>query len=109
MVLFFVGMVEMMIAAAWTKAVSTTKVLASGAITMVNIFIWYYVLRIVIDDISNWQVIFIYAAGCAIGTILTTFLFSVKEKRGKIRRRQKRPLKVEYDNEHDHARGPRWA
>lgn len=100
MVLFFIGIVEMMIASAWTKAVSGSKVLASGVITMINIFVWYYVLRVVIEDIGNWRLILVYASGCAIGTILTTSIFSFREnRRGKIRKSQNRPIPVEYDTE----------
>jgi len=71
----------MLIVTAWTKTVSNTQVLASGFITIVNIFIWYYVLRVVIDDINNWQLILLYALGCALGTVLSTYLFHLHEKK----------------------------
>jgi uncharacterized protein YebE (UPF0316 family) len=61
--------------------VSETKVLASGLVTVINIFIWYYVLRIVVDDINNVGVIIVYALGCAAGTMLTTAYFNLKDKK----------------------------
>lgn len=70
MMLFFVGVVEMIIVTIWTKFVSETRILASGAVTMVNIFIWYYVLERILADIGNWQLVLLYAAGCALGTML---------------------------------------
>jgi glucose uptake protein GlcU len=88
MMLFFVGVLEMMVAAAWTRAVSSSRVLPSGGITLVNIFIWYFVLQTVIEDITNWQVILYYAVGCAVGTMLTTEFFSRREKAKRRRRRQ---------------------
>jgi hypothetical protein len=80
MVLFFIGVVEMIIAATWTKVVSTSKVWPSGFITMVNIMIWYYVLQAIIEDIANWRIVIVYALGCAVGTMLTTHFFSRREK-----------------------------
>lgn len=79
MVLFFIGILEMIIATFWTKVVSETKILASGAITMINILIWYYVLQAIVDDISNWKLVILYAFGCSIGTVMTTFFFKWKE------------------------------
>ena len=80
MMLFFIGILEMVIVTVWTKTVATTQVLASGVITIINIFIWYYVLQTVVDNIHNWQLVALYAFGCAIGTALTTWFFGVREK-----------------------------
>ena len=80
MMLFFVGILEMVIVTIWTKMVTNTQVVASGVITIVNIFIWYYVLQTVVDNIHNWQLVALYALGCAIGTVLTTWFFGVREK-----------------------------
>lgn len=80
MVLFLLGFVEMIIISAWTKLVSEAKVFASGAVTVVNILIWYYVLRTVIDDIANWRLIIGYTLGCALGTMATTAAFRLRER-----------------------------
>ncbi|MFH1047468.1 MAG: DUF5698 domain-containing protein [Patescibacteria group bacterium] len=113
MMLFFIGVVEMMIAAAWTRTVSSSKVLPSGAITMVNIFIWYFVLQTIIEDVTNWHVIVFYAMGCAVGTMLTTEFFSRREKaRRRLRRQAKANAKanrtnVAYEADRNLLREPR--
>ncbi len=75
MTLFFVGVLEMIIVTLWTKLVVETRVVASGVITMVNILIWYYVLQAIVDDISNWRLVLLYAFGCAVGTVISTYYF----------------------------------
>lgn len=70
MILFFVGIIELVIAAYWTKAVSKANVALTGMITTVNIFIWYYVIRQVVEDLDQWHKIIPYVAGCAIGAML---------------------------------------
>lgn len=79
MMLFFVGVVEMIIVTLWTKMVVETRVLASGVVTMVNILIWYYVLQKIVDDINNWQLVVLYALGCAVGTVVSTYYFHKSE------------------------------
>lgn len=70
MILFFIGIIEMAIAAAWTRYVSRAKVASTGLITCVNIFIWYYVIQQVVNHIDSWLAITPYAGGCAIGAML---------------------------------------
>jgi len=85
MILFFIGVVEMVIISTWTKAVTETKVIFSGLVTLANVLIWYYVLETVINDINNTQVIVQYASGCALGTMLSTAYFSrIENKKKKI-------------------------
>lgn len=81
--LFFVGILEMLIVTAWTKVVTKTQILASGFITFVNILIWYYVLQTIVEDIQNWKMVILYAFGCAIGTVITTAYFQHKENKSK--------------------------
>jgi hypothetical protein len=81
MILFFVGVIEMMIMTAWTKTVSDTKIWASGAITMFSIIIWYYVLETIVHNITNWMLVILYALGCSLGTILSTVYFQRREKK----------------------------
>ena len=81
MMLFFIGIVEMFVVTAWTKVVADSRVMASGTITFINILIWFYVLKTIVEDLNNWQVVLLYALGCAIGTALTTLYFSYREKK----------------------------
>jgi len=83
MMLFIIGVIEMVIISAWTKVVTESKVLASGLITIFNVLIWYYVLNKIVNDISNWQLIIFYALGCAIGTMITTAFFGWQQKKKK--------------------------
>lgn len=70
MTLFFVGVIEMIISASWTKSVSKANIALTGAITSVNIFIWFYVIRVVVENLDNWFAIIPYTAGCALGAML---------------------------------------
>jgi uncharacterized protein YebE (UPF0316 family) len=71
-ILFFVGILEMYISAMWTKKVSQGKAIISGGITFVNILIWYFVLRTVLEHLGSLGLILVYALGCSIGTIIGT-------------------------------------
>jgi len=75
MMLFFIGLVEMVIATIWTKFVSRGQLFASSLITFVNILIWYYVLRQIISDLGDWSIVVLYAAGCATGTMIAMYMF----------------------------------
>lgn len=88
MTLFFVGVVEMIIVAFWTKVVSQSKVAMTGAITVINIFIWYYVVSVVVENIGNWTTIASYALGCAIGAMIG----AVEEKKWPFRHWRQRLL-----------------
>ncbi len=81
MILFFVGILEMIVISAWTHMVSETRVIASGLTTVLNILIWYYVLQSVMDNIGNVHNILLYALGCAVGTMLTTAWLRYKSAR----------------------------
>jgi ABC-type iron transport system FetAB permease component len=70
---------EMMIVTTWTKLVAETRILASGVVTIINIFIWYYVLETILHNINDWKVVMLYALGCALGTVMTTYYFKLKE------------------------------
>lgn len=70
----------MIIVTFWTKLVVKTRIMASGAVTMINVLIWYYVLQSIVDDITNWKLVFLYAFGCAIGTVLSTYYFHRNEE-----------------------------
>ena len=85
MFLFFIGILEMLIVTAWTKFVTKTQILASGLITLVNVLIWYYVLQTIVDNINNWSVAALYALGCAIGTMVTTYYFRYQDKADKVK------------------------
>jgi uncharacterized membrane protein len=82
-VLFFVGVLEMIIATAWTKTVTDKMIIGSGVITMINILIWYYVLQQIVDNIQNWGVVVLYALGCSLGTVICTAYYRYKDRKVK--------------------------
>jgi purine-cytosine permease-like protein len=86
--MFVLGFVEMFITAYWTKVVSESRVLMSGLVTVVNILIWFYVLRTFVDDINNFYLVIIYTLGCASGVMFSGYL-SNKEKAKKKLKREK--------------------
>ena len=94
MFLFILGIVEMFIITYWTKTVAESRILSSGFLTVVNILIWYYILRIFVDDIDNWYLVLFYAFGCAVGTMLSGFV-SINEKARRKRKQKKVITKME--------------
>lgn len=80
----------MIIVTLWTKAVTNTRVLASGLITIVNIFIWYYVLETIISNLDKFSLVLLYASGCAIGTMLGTYYSSREDKRSRLKNNLKK-------------------
>lgn len=79
MMIFFVGIVEMLIVTAWTQTVTKTRVLASGTITVINVLVWYYVLENIVNNLGNVWIVLLYAAGCAVGTMISTYYLGCKE------------------------------
>lgn len=79
-VLFFTGFCEMVIVAVWTSSVAKSKIVFSGIITLINIFIWYFVLQTIIENLNNVGLIGLYALGCATGTMVGTWLESTRGK-----------------------------
>jgi len=79
--LFFIGILEMFIIAAWTKSVNEQKIWKSGVLTFLNISIWYFIIRIVIEDVNKWQTLVIYASGCSIGTMANVWWNKYRRKK----------------------------
>ncbi len=77
----------MIIMTVWTNAVTKMQVLASGFITVVNIFIWYYVLDTIVSNLGTVSLVFMYALGCAVGTMIGTYYYGQKEKKAKVKRK----------------------
>jgi uncharacterized protein YebE (UPF0316 family) len=80
MAILFIGLIEMLVVGVWTKTVTRCQVIASGIVTIFNVFIWWIILRQVLDNIDNLETICWYAIGCSIGTMLSSILFKSREK-----------------------------
>ncbi|MEI6528294.1 MAG: DUF5698 domain-containing protein [bacterium] len=94
MLLFILGVVEMFVVAYWTKTVAESRTYMSGLVTVVNVLIWFYVLRIFVDDLDNWYLVVSYALGCAVGTMLSSYLSNFETAR-KSRKRKQASSKLE--------------
>ena len=81
MFIFTLGVVEMFVITYWTKTVAESRIYMSGAITIVNILIWFYVLRTFVDNIDNWYLLLSYALGCAVGTMLSGYVSNKEHAR----------------------------
>lgn len=89
---FLIGLVEMIICTVWTKVVNKSQVWASGAVTLIEIVVWYFVIEAIISDIHNWSIILAYALGCALGTMISTLYFQLAEKiERKLKRLKRKP------------------
>ncbi len=89
LMIFLVGIVEMIIATTWTHFVSKNKIFSSGSITFINILIWYYVLDKIINNLDNVWIVLFYALGCAIGTMISMYYLDCKEKKSKTKAKAK--------------------
>ena len=93
MIIFTLGIVEMFVISYWTKAVVESRIFMSGIITVINIFIWFYILRTFVDNLDNLYLVLTYALGCAIGTMLSS-LVSNQEKTRKNKKVKKALTKL---------------
>ncbi|OGG63604.1 hypothetical protein A3D66_01980 [Candidatus Kaiserbacteria bacterium RIFCSPHIGHO2_02_FULL_50_9] len=89
LIIFLIGMAEMVLSTLWTKYVQEKSVVGSTAVTMVHVFVWYYVLRTVIDQIDNIGIVVAYALGCGIGNVAAHYFGEYSKKKLAIRRRKK--------------------
>ena len=87
--LFFVGMIEMLILTVWTKLVTGKQIALSGVITFINVLIWYYVIQSIVNNINNINLIILYAIGCALGTTLGMFYYERRDKKSQAMSKQK--------------------
>ncbi|MBI2039430.1 MAG: hypothetical protein HYT22_04135 [Candidatus Niyogibacteria bacterium] len=92
--LFLIGILEMLVVTAWTKSVTKAQVVTSGLITVVNIFIWYYVLETIVNDIQNFTLILAYALGCALGTMIGTYYLGRRRTMRAMIRRVAQALRI---------------
>ena len=93
MLIFLVGMAEMVLSTLWTNYVQEKSPFGSTLVTVIHVFVWYYVLRTVLDQIDNIAIVFYYAAGCGAGTLLPMLFRESIEKRLKAFRRKRQALR----------------
>ena len=89
LLIFLIGMAEMVLATLWAKYVQDKSVIGSTAVTILHVFVWYFVLRTVIDQIDNIGIVVAYALGCGIGNIAAHYFGEYSKKKIATRRRRK--------------------
>jgi len=94
MLIFILGVIEMFVIAYWTKTVVESRIYMSGVITIVNILIWFYVLRTFVDNLDNWYLVMFYALGCAVGTMLSSYVSNKEKARKKRKANIKNKVKI---------------
>lgn len=83
--MFIIGAIECFLSAMNTKFLQRNKKLPCFIISYANILIWYYVLRIVIDDLTNLYIINLYALGFALGDVLALLFDNYLDKLAKFK------------------------
>lgn len=84
--LFVAGFAEFVIKVVDYKAMQRSKCLYSSIITIISIYVWFYIIASLVNDLSNLKLLFTYAMGCAIGNYVMLKLdivFNKKEKASK--------------------------
>ncbi len=73
MILFIVGVFEMILVGLWTKWIVDARVAATGLVTMVHFVIWYYVLQTIVSHLSDWKLAAFYGLGCTVGSMISAY------------------------------------
>ena len=68
--LFVVGIIEFFLGVVDFKLTQRSKMLLSALCTVAGIYIWYFIIRTVIDNIDNLLLITSYALGSGAGCYL---------------------------------------
>ena len=69
--IFIAGFFEFVIRVIDYKAIQRSKCFYSAIITFINIWVWYYIIASVVENLNNFWLIFVYAIGCALGNYVT--------------------------------------
>jgi uncharacterized protein YebE (UPF0316 family) len=94
LIIFLIGMAEMILNTLWAKYVAETKVFLTTSVTMIHVFIWYYVLHTVIEQINDIGIVLSYAFGCGVGTVIAFWAMEQYTRRSTARRTKKAARKA---------------
>ena len=82
--LFLVGLIECFIITLHTKFIQNSRIFLSSITCTVNIFIWWYVIRVAVKSDGNIAIIIFYTLGFILGNTLAlkfnTFLEGIIKK-----------------------------
>lgn len=79
--LFIVGILEELTAILYYKACEKEYKYACGIFQIIRVFIWYFVLRIIVENIDNIWLILFYAIGGAYGDWVSLTIEPLLEKK----------------------------
>ena len=83
--LFAIGVIECFLSALNTKFLQKNKKLLCFIVSYISILIWWFVLRLMVNDINNVAIINIYAIGFALGDVLALMFDGYLDKIAKIK------------------------
>jgi uncharacterized protein YebE (UPF0316 family) len=81
LILFAIGVLEELIAILYYKACEKEFKYATGIFQILRVFIWYFVLRTIIENIDNLWLILSYAGGGAWGDYISLTIQPHLEKK----------------------------
>jgi hypothetical protein len=76
LILFFVGLVEMFIAALAVQMIVKERTVFAGVVTFVSVWIWCFLVRAI--STQGYLEILCYAFGCMSGTMLKIQITKIK-------------------------------
>lgn len=78
--IFLIGIVEIFLGVIDFKLTQHNRKILSSMTTMIGIIIWYFIIKTIVEDLANIQLVISYAVGCGIGCYLGLVLDDYIEK-----------------------------
>ncbi|GAG34202.1 unnamed protein product, partial [marine sediment metagenome] len=62
--LFIIGIIEVILGTWDIKLIEKERVFLSSLVSFVEVVLWYYVIRIIVEHLHGFSTVFTYALGC---------------------------------------------
>jgi len=82
---FIIGLVECFFIALNTKFLQRSKKVPCFVVSFVSVLLWFVVIGLAVENLHNWGLRLVYAAGFSSGDILAISLDSYLEKIAKLK------------------------
>jgi len=73
--IFVIGLVENFVSTWQLKVISKDYHITAGLLDILNVLIWYFILRLMVENINNVNLAVMYAIGSGLGTYLSARYF----------------------------------
>lgn len=83
--MFGIGLLECFLLALNTKLLQKNRKILCFIVSFFSIYIWYYVIASVVDNLHKWYIILPYAIGYALGDVLAIMFDKYLELLAKIK------------------------